>query len=222
MVDYAIGTVAFQDTGGVLTSFPNVIEKTRVRRAGKETGEPKYSANFEFEPNSEDLKRIKAAIVAVLREAVPGVDLNQIGPVYKIPLENGDRLADKAKEKADKEKTTKMREWSRGKAVLTARTTTELELSAIVNGQYREFPDRKLAKPFFYTGVFCGAEVLFKYYDAVDDNGKPGVTCYLQKIISLNKGTKLTAGTSGADVFKHYVGIQSNESVLDEAQDIAF
>ncbi len=213
MVDYALGTVAFQDQGGVLTTFPNVIEKTQVKRGGKATGEPKYSSNFEFEPTSADLARCKAAIVAVLREAVPGVDVSTLGTAaspYRIPIESGDRLADKAKIKAEAEKTSRLREWSRGKLVLTARTTTELELSAIVNGAYREFPDRALAKPYFYTGVFCGAEVLFKYYDAIDDNAKPGVTCYLQKIISLNKGTKLIAGRSGAETFKHYVGIASN------------
>lgn len=201
MVDYSIGTVALQQAGGVLTSFPNVIEKTQVKRNGKPTGEPKYSANFEFEPDSPDLARCKAAAVAVAREQWPGVDLKTL----KFPFEDGTRLADKA------EANSKKREWSRGKAVLTARTTTELELSAIVAGQYREFPDRKLAKPYFYTGVFCGAEFLFKAYDAIDENGKPGVTCYLQKIISLNVGKKLTNGASSAEIFKHYVGMAKAE-----------
>lgn len=203
MVDYALGTVAFQDPTGILSSFPNVVEKKAVLRNGKPTGDPKYSINFEFEPDSEDLRRCKAAAIAVAREAKPDIDLATL----KFPFENGDKLADKAVAKG------KEREWSRGKAVLTARTATELELSAIVNGQYREFvgDQRAAAKPYFYTGVYVGAEVLFKYYDAIDDNGKAGVTCYLQKVISLNKGKKLTKGSSGADVFKHYVGIQTNE-----------
>jgi len=222
MVDYALGTVKSQDPQGTLASFPNVVTKTRVKRNGKETGEPKYSINFEFEPGSDDLKRCKAAAVAVAREAKPGVDLATL----KFPFENGDKLADKAKTENEKSGhpnygKNKLREWSRGKAVLTARTTTELEIGLIANGSYRTFEgeNRVLAKPYFYTGVQVVFEVLFKYYDAVDENGKPGVTCYLQKVTSLNKGKKLTAATSGAETFSHYVGIVSSENPAEGLED---
>lgn len=190
-------------------TFPNVMEAKRVKRNGKETGDPKYSANFEFLPDSEDFKAAQAKAIAVARAARPGVDLKELA----FPFTSGDKLADKAK--ANK----KDREWSRGRIVLTARSKFEPGLAILEGGQLVDYEGerRPMAKSAFYTGVEVLAQVNFQYYDAVDDNGKAGVTAYLNKVVSLKRGPKLTSGASAAETFKGYVGLTSDESVLDTA-----
>lgn len=207
-----IGTYTL--TVPVPTSFPNLLEAKAVMRNGKATGDPKYSDNFEFEPEHPDLPKLKATAVAVARAKWPGVDISTL----KMPFSDGSKLADKAKAKG------KDREWSRGKIVLTARSKYPAQLVAIVNSAMKEFEGASfpLAKPYFYNGVECLARVNFVAYDAVDDDGKPGVTCYLQMVCSLNKGTKHSGGQSAAEVFKGYVGIVSNEDPTSGADDIAF
>lgn len=191
----------YNTTAPALLSFPNLLEAKAVMRGGKARGEPKYSINIELAADHPDLKPMKAKMVAVARAKWPGVDLSTL----TFPITDGDKLADKAAAKG------KDREWSRGLAVLTSRSQFEPQLAAVVNGALKDFADasRAAAKPYFYNGVNGLVEVNFVAYDAVDDDGKPGVTAYLQKVCSLNTGKKLSGGQSASEVFKGYVGLKS-------------
>ena len=191
----------YQTTVPALISFPNLLEAKAVTRGKKSLGEPKYSLNLEMTPDHPDLPLLKAKAVSVARAKWPGVDLSTLA----FPFTDGNKLADKAKANG------KDREWSRGRAVLTARSQFEPRVCAVVNGAMKDFEDaaRPAAKPYFYNGVDGLIEVNFVAYDGVGEDGKPGVTAYLQKACSLNKGKKLSGGQTAAEVFKGYVGLAS-------------
>lgn len=192
-------------------SFPNLDEPRAVKRNGKETGKKKYSLNLELEPDSATLKSLKSCAVAVARATWPGVDLATL----KFPFTNGDQLADKAKVKG------KDREFSRGKVVFTARTEFQPNLSVVKGGKIVDVDGdaKSEVKKLFYNGTQVLAELQFKAYDAVNDDGKPGVNCYVNKVVSLNRGKRLTGGSSNEEAFKDYIGSVSDydpTSGLDE------
>jgi hypothetical protein len=191
-----------------LISFPNLLEAKRVSKSLKE--EPKHSVSVEFEPSNPDLGKIKAEIGRVAAAKWPGLDIGQAikaGDLV-VPLTSGDKLAAKAKEKG------KSRDWSIGRTVLTARSQFEPQLSAVENGKLREFEGaaRPQFKQYEYTGVKGLVQVNLQAYDAVGETGKPGVTAYLNMVCVTEKGPRLAGGGQSAkDVFKAYVGQDSNE-----------
>lgn len=192
-------------------SFPNLDEPRAVKRNGKETGKKKYSINLELEPDSATLKAFKAEAVAVARAKWPGVDLATL----KFPFTSGDKLADAAKAKG------KDREFSRGKAVFTARTEFQPNLSTIKAGKIVDLDgeDKGQIKKLFYNGTKVLAEFQFKAYDAVNEDGKPGVNAYVNKVLTLNQGTRLTGGASSEEAFKDYIGSVSDYNPTEGLDD---
>lgn len=195
-----IGTINL--TVPVVSTFPNLMEAKAVTIKGKPSGEPKYSSNFEFDPDHVDLAALKAEAVKVAKAKWPGRDLKELA----FPFTSGDKLADKAKAK-DKD-----REFSRGKVVLTSRSKYEPRLSVVEGGKLVDYEGdkRPMAKKFFYNGVMALAQFNFVAYDGVGAN-PDGVTAYLNMVVSLNKGKKLSGGSSAAEVFKGYIGTSSDE-----------
>ncbi len=188
----------------VTLTFPNLDEARAVKnKAGKASGDPKFSVNLEFDADSADLAALKAEAVKVARAKWPGVDVKTL----KFPFTSGTALADKAKDKG------KDREFSRGKAVLTARSKYQPRLSTVKSGAAVDIDgdDKSLVKKLFYSGCQVLAQVNFQAYDAVNDDGKDGVTAYINMVMSLNKGTRLTGGASAAEVFKSYIGTATDE-----------
>lgn len=209
----------FQLTTPILMSFPQLLEPQKVKRGGKETGEAKYSANFEFdttdEAQAECLKALKSEMARVAKAKWPGVDLSTL----KFPLSNGDKLADKAKAKTP----PRDREWSRGKTVLVARSKFQPNTSVILNGKPVDLDEDTLKanKKAFYTGVMALAEVNIVAYDAIEDGDKAGITCYLQAVLSLNKGKRLTGSAKPAsETFRGYIGTASAEDPTVGADDL--
>ncbi len=200
-----------KNTTPEVMSFPNLDEPRAVKRNGKETGKKKYSVNLEFEPDSATLKEFKATAVAVARAKWPGVDLATL----KFPFTNGDKLADKAQ--ANK----KDREFSRGKVVFTARTEFQPLLSVLKGGKIVDLDgeDKGQIKKLFYNGTKVLAEFQFKAYDAVNEDGKPGVNAYVNKVLSLNQGTRLTGGASSEETFKDYIGSVSDYNPTEGLDD---
>jgi hypothetical protein len=196
------GTVSL--TKPVTLTFPNLDEARAVKnKAGKASGDPKFSVNLEFDADSTDLADLKAEAVKVARAKWPGVDVKTL----KFPFTSGTTLADKAKDKG------KDREFSRGKAVLTARSKYQPRLSTVKGGAAVDIDgdDKSLVKKLFYSGCQVLAQVNFQAYDAVNEDGKDGVTAYINMVMSLNKGTRLTGGASAAEVFKSYIGTATDE-----------
>lgn len=201
----------------VVMTFPNLLEAKSVQRGGKSTGDPKFSANFEFNTDHPDFPRVRAKILELANAKWPGrnfgaeaavVDASGLKriPTFLFPLTAGDKLADKAKENG------KDREFSRGKVVLVSRSKYEPGLAVIDGGAIvdLEGPARVMAKSKFYSGVEVLAQFNFQAYDGVGETGADGVTAYLNKVLSTNKGTKLAGGgSSAADVFKGYIGTSS-------------
>ncbi len=206
-----------QLTEFVLTSFPNVMEPKAVKKNGKPTGDAKYSHNYEFLPDSADLKALKAEAVAAAKERWPGRDLKEL----TFPFHKGDKLADKAASQG------KAREWSRGREVLVARSKFEPQLSVVEGGKIVEYEGdrRPQAKKFFYNGVLCLAQFNFQAYEGVGNN-PDGVTCYLNMVCSSNKGTKLSGGGgNAAETFKGCIGLSSAEDPtlgMDDDDEVPF
>lgn len=208
------GTV--RTTVPVLLSFPNLKEAKRVKRNGKETGEPKFSINLEFDPGdpaqAEELKRLKGVAAGVAKAKWPGKDIKGMidANQFKWPFSEGNKLAAKAKEKG------KERAWSEGKVVLNARSQYRPTLSILDGGKIIDLEDEAAIKAHcdkhFYTGTMVLAEVTFNAYDAIDDDGKPGVNVYVNMVFAAKRGPKLTSGgRSGADAFRDYVGTVTSE-----------
>ncbi len=209
--DKALGRYAL--TKPATMTFPNLLEaKAVMGPTGKPSGDPKYSVNLEMAPDHADLAAMKAKAVAVARAKWPGVDLATL----RFPFADGSKLADKAKSPTHpngKPKAVKDREFSRGKAVLTARSKYQPRLSIITNGGLVDLEGDAIAANArqFYNGVDVLAQVTFQAYDAVGEDGKPGVNAFIDLVVSLNKGKKLSGGASAAEVFKDYAGTISQE-----------
>lgn len=192
----------FDLTEPTTLTFPNLLEAKAVQVKGKPSGEPKYSSNFEFEPESDDLRALKAKAVAVARAKWPGRDLKELA----FPFTNGDKLAEKAKAKG------KDREFSRGKVVVTARSKYQPRMSVVEGGRIVDLEGDaiKANGRKFYSGVQALAQFNLVAYDGVGNN-PDGVTAYLNMVLSINKGTKLAGGASASEVFKGYIGTASDE-----------
>ena|SRR5271170_1274850 len=195
-------TLVLDQAPSTLT-FSNLFVPKAIGKKGKEQGEPKYSGTFEVDPTSPVFKLVKEEALKLAARRWPGRDTNEL----KFPWAKGSELADKAK----RETPPKDREFSRGKAVITARTKHEPTLS-YVDGrtlvENLEGERRAAAKSKFYPGVQVLFEVGLKAYEGVGAN-PDGVNAYLNKVCSLAKGEKiqgLGGGQSSAETFKGYLG----------------
>lgn len=193
-------------------TFPNLLKPRKFGKKGKETGEPKFSANFQFAPDSPDLKTLKATAARVAKARWPGRDLKELA----FPFSSGDELADNAK------KEKKNREFYRGNVVMPARSIFEPRLSGVENGVVTDYEDddaRKLAEKKFYPGVLVLFQVHFKAYDGVGKN-PDGVTAYLNMVFTTNKGKRVQGGApSAAETFKGYAGTMTNENPTTSGED---
>lgn len=195
--------------------FPYLYEPRAFGPKGKESGTPKYSANFLFDIDSADFKKLVAKAKEVAASKWPGRELAGL----KFPFSKGDALADKAKAKG------KDGEFQRGKVVVVARSKYEPRL-AILGDKGKppidlDGPARDLHKSKFYSGVECLAEFNFVAYDGVGAN-PDGVTAYLNLILSLNKGERIGGGASAAEVFKGYAGNTVDEDPTGGDDEIPF
>lgn len=198
-------------------SFLNLDKPRTVTQSLREV--PKFSANFEIEKGSSEEKRIRAAIVEAARQLWPNMD---VGAAIRegrinVPLSDGDKLADKAKQKSEDTGNQRLREWSRGKIVLIARSKDEYPPAVTYreNGRTIECGTLSavtLAKAkYLYTGVKCLFGVRLNAYEAVGADGKPGVNAYLEAVESLGSGEKLIAAKDRTERFRGYVGLEKSE-----------
>lgn len=196
----------FNLTKPVMLDHPNLFEAKRAKdRNGKETGEPKFSANLLFPADSADLKAMKALAVQVARAEWPDRDLKTLA----WPFKNGDKMADARKAKKP-DKTDG--EHQRGHAIISSKSKFAPRLSAVINGKLTDLDGDLLTKSknMFYRGVFVLAQLNFCSYPGVGQN-PDGITAYLNMVFSTNKGERLAGGASAAEVFKGYVGHSTDE-----------
>lgn len=208
----------YSTTAKVVMAFPSVVEARAFKRAGKEKGEAKFGGTFVFDADSEDLKAQKALVTKLAREKWPGRDLGADlkSGEFKWPFQSGDKQIEKRKTKlknAGKEYTGDA-DFMAGKVILKASSKYQPGFAIIQNGKVVDLEGATITanKGKFYFGVEVLAQFNFVPYDAVGDDGKDGVTAYLQKVLSLNTGKKLSSGgQSAAEVFKGYVGHSTTE-----------
>jgi hypothetical protein len=198
-------------------TFLNLDKPRTITQSPRET--PKFSANFEIEKGSTEEARIRAAIVAEARKLWPNMD---VGAAIRegrlnVPLSDGDKLADKAKQKSADTGKSRLREWSRGKVVLIARSKDEFppavtfrENGAIVECETLDAVSRAKGK-YFYTGVQVLFGVRLNAYEAVGTDGKPGINAYLEAVESLGTGDKLIAQRDKTERFRGYIGLEKDE-----------
>lgn len=197
-------------------SFLNLDKPGTITQSPREV--PKFSGNFEIEKGSTEEKRWRAAVVKAAQQKWPNMD---VGAAIRegrlnVPLHDGDKLADKAQQKSADTGKSRLREWSRGKTVLIARSKDEYPPAVTYreNGQTSacETLDAvaRAKGKFLYTGVKCLFGVKLVAYDGVGADGKPGVTAYLEAVESLGFGDRLIASKDRTERFRGYVGIEQN------------
>ena len=122
MVDAKVVGVVFDATEPSIGIFLNLVTPKRVSQSSNEN--PTYSANFEMPADGKDVPRLRAAIAEAAKELFPGLDLGAAikSGEFNVPLVIGDELSEKAKAKSTATGKVRLREWSRGKMVLTARS----------------------------------------------------------------------------------------------------
>lgn len=195
----------FNLTAPVVMSHPNLFEARAFGKKGKENGEPKYSANYVFDPDHPDLKPMKELAAKIAKARWPGREFNTL----KFPFSAGTKLADKRKEKSGKDDG----DFQRGKVVIAARSKYQPKLSGIENGKVVDYEGDAIIKNKgkFYFGVETLAQFNFQPYDGVGSN-PDGITVYLNMVFTTNKGKKLsTGGQSASEVFKGYAGKATTE-----------
>src|SRR5579859_4729126 len=102
--------------------FEGIFEAKKIKLAGKETGEPKFSIGLVLREDHADFADMKKTAVAVARATWPGADLTQV----QFPFKRGDKfIADQAA----KGKPVKDPDLFAGQVLLTARTKNPPNLS---------------------------------------------------------------------------------------------
>lgn len=198
-------------TAPAVLAFPSLLTPRKFKRNGKEQGEAKYGGTWVFDPNHPDVKGLKDTAAKAARAKWPSRPLSEV----KFPFKDGNKEVEKRKAKLEKEGKTYSgdADFMLGKLVLKAASKYQPGLAIILNGKPIDLQDALLEahKGKFYFGVETLAQFNFVAYDAVKDGDPDGVTCYVNKVLSLNKGERLSGGASAAEVFKGYVGQASPE-----------
>lgn len=204
--------ILFAFTQPVILTFPNLFTPKAFKgKGGQPNGEAKYSANFMFAPDHPDLPAYKAALVAAAKQRWPSRDIKSLA----FPLANGTQAADKRRDRTGKDDG----EFQRGQVIVAARSKFPPSLAVIANGQVLDLDDNNRAahSAQFYFGTECLAQVNLVAYEGVGQN-PDGVTAYLQMVLSLNRGKKLSSGgaPSAAEAFRGYVGQHTQAPALDD------
>ncbi len=194
----------FNLTQPVVMSFPQLFEPKAFKKNGRETGESKYSANFLFNPDSEDLRAMKILAAKIARAKWPDKQFSELA----FPFISGDKLAEESKNKG------KNSDYTRGKIIVTGRSKFEPKLAHIENNKMIDLEteiQKTAAKNKFYPGVEVLAQLNLVSYDPVGRDGKGGVTAYLNMVLSTNKGVRIAGGQTASEAFKGYAGSVSAE-----------
>lgn len=216
MADENLGI--YQINSPALLAHPHVLEPVPFKDArGKIKGDPKYSALFVLKNDHPDIGPMKFMILAVAKAKWPDKDI--IAEVkagnLKMPFASGDKIADKrvAKLKAAGKEDDQRGDFQRGCTVFKSSSQYPPGLGVLVNKVLVDVtPDNKaLHKGAFYFGTECFGRLSFKAYDAINEDGKPGVTAYLDMVVSLNRGKALAGRKSAAEAFKGVAGSLSAE-----------
>lgn len=206
----------FNLTEAVPMFHPNLLKAKAFKgRNGQEQGEPKFSANLGFKPDSADLRDIMTLSAKLARARWPGRALSELAK----PWTDGTALADKAKAKVDafiaggsQGKAPKLAEYNRGLSIITARSKFRPRLALISGSRIVDLEDEAVAANIgkFFFGAEVLAQLNFCTYEGVGNN-PDGINVYVNMLMATGKGTRIGGGTPASEVFRHYVGHASGE-----------
>lgn len=224
MTEAIQATGLYKTVAPVVMAFPSVIQARAFKRDGKEKGEPKFGGTFVFDPAGDDAKAMKALVVSLSRAKWPGLDIGAAlkAGTFASPFKSGDKEIEKKKANLAKFGKTYNgdADYMAGKLVLKASSKYRPGLAILqpseVAGQIGKIIDLNdttiaVHASKFYFGVHVLALFKFVPYDAVGDNGKDGCTAYLQTVVSLNTGKKLSNAATAEETFHGYVGHSTPE-----------
>ncbi len=208
----------YQFNTPAIMGHPHVLEPVAFKgKNGKAKGDPMYSGIFVFKNDHPDLGPMKQMIIAAAKAKWPDLDIVAEAKAgkLKLPFSSGDRIADKRVEKlkAAGKEDDKRGDFQRGCTVFKSSSAYPPGLGVVANGAIVEITsDNKVVhKDKFFFGTQVLGRFNFKAYDAVGDDGKPGVKAYLDMVLTLNKGERLSGRTSTAEAFKGVAGLASTE-----------
>lgn len=198
-------------------------------------GMPRFNCQGLIPLDHPQINEFKALVMKVAREGLP-VHVDAAGQWthagLKLPLKTGEQMIAEGVAKANaKGRAAPDREHYRGNMVLfmqkpekaqDGRTLPPPRLVVMQGGAMREYVDanRLLAKDFFYNGVLAAVSVQLKAFTGFGG----GVTCYIDRVMSLNVGDRINIGRSDEDVFgtadsfNEYIGHATSESVIPAQQ----
>lgn len=225
--------VSFDTLEPWLLTFNNIARAKTVTQAADEI--PTFAMNVET-ADEKQINLVKGAILKAALELFPnGISVKNAATgedvqlsladaikngVFATPFVSGDRLADEAKRKSEVPGAKqRLREWSRGKWVLSARSKEDRAplVSVFEGGKFVPVTEPAALQVAQGKHFYGGAKVLFgvwfRAYNAVGD-GKPGVKAYFNEIAKVGDGDRLfgEARTAGSR-FTEYRGTAVNESV---------
>ena len=211
-------TGLFNFTAPAVLVFPNLFEAKKFKKNGKEAGEAKYGGTLILSPDHADLAALKARAIAVAKAKWPGRDLQADfkNGELRMPWQSGDKLAEKRVKKltnAGKDDDGKG-DFQKGKVVIKTSSKYQPRLSVINAGKIVDLEESTFTahKSKFYSGTQVLAQVNLVPYDGVGEDGKDGVTAYLNMVLTLNKGERIGgSGPAASEVFKGYVGNVTDE-----------
>jgi hypothetical protein len=179
-----------------------LIAPAPFRGKGGAAGAPRYNVQCLIEAAHPQLGEIQQLVMAVANEAFPGRQWPTTAN-NGLPLKNGATL--------NAERVAAGRQpydCYNGHFVLFTQKPEKSQagtildppiLKVLMNGEYVEFADaqRPLAKEYFYNGVRAVGEFQLKAFAGFGG----GVTCYLNRIYSLNVGEKIAVGKDDEERF---------------------
>lgn len=180
---------------------PALFEK---RKATPQSRDPRWEMALLFDADHPDLPAIKAVCKRIAESKSPGITAS--ATAWKFPWASADNFIEK--QRATKGDKAPDNDFMRGKVLFNSHTLLyEPRLSVLMPGRgVVDFKDeaRATVRDKFYAGCQVLAEFNFVWYPS--NNGPPGVTAYLNKVCSLNKGERRGGGQSSSDTFSAYVG----------------
>jgi len=208
----------FTFTHPAIMAHPTLITPRafKNKKTGKELGEAKFGASFVLDRDHPDLAPFKALCVEVARSA--GANPKEVA---KWPFKSGTKLADDRKAVCEAAGKTPDGEYQRDKAVIAGRSKFPPSLAFLEGKRIVELDNETAIKNNagkFYFGVLALPRLALVFTDI---DGKKQVSAYLNMVLSLNKGQRLGATRSAAEVFKGYAGQVSDIDPTDD-DDIPF
>ena len=189
-----------------------------------------YSVDWLLDPDGEDLIALKELFKAVARaeSQEPFASMNS-------PFKDGNREADKQRDKASNKGHTDKAAYYRGKVILKAGTGEQYPpaLGVFKNNDpkqgvidlgtsgtlYSQYTGNKNGGGWFYSGAIAGGVVRLKFYKKKNDTQRDGVKAYLGGVVSTGKGERLAGGVNLTSV---YGSVTHEDPTTGSADDIAF